>query len=489
MNYIRKNGWIQNIDPSDQSKGNFRNEETYWYAVGVYFLQQIPISEPSSWWFYAAIHGQYLTESAKIKNKSKYLNWDNIAYINQDMIKDFPDESIQKKYWDQCQHGTWYFSAWHRGYLVSLEKLLRDVIVSKGGPEDWALPYWDIVNEKSIPFEFSAEAKFIFEGSELKNPLYVKERYGTGIDNRVNNNCQNTNFFTTINDIIVGYGGGKTNFSHNGKFTGKLESNPHNIGHVEIGSENTDHQSGLMSVPNTAALDPIFYYHHSNIDRLWNSWNKMKNKNPVAENWLNGPASMGDRIFIMPYPNNWEYAPKDVNDVNQVNVQGENYSYNYDNLTKIFKNMEGINNKLSENENNQPELLIATENVNVFNSKVFQPEFSSINNLQLKKSNNIDLNSRYFLLLEGVKGTRDSNIIDVFIKNKLVESIGLFGLSSASEENSHHGGNGLNFSIEITNILKTVNNLNNIIQSVHLQLENDLNKDSLTIDRVSIYKL
>src|SRR5690348_12431538 len=52
-----------------------------------------------------------------------------------------PTQGTRDLYWDQCQHGSWYFLPWHRGYLMALEAQLRADIVSLGGPADWALPY------------------------------------------------------------------------------------------------------------------------------------------------------------------------------------------------------------------------------------------------------------------------------------------------------------------------------------------------------------
>ena len=46
-----------------------------------------------------------------------------------------------------------------------------------------------------------------------------------------------------------------------------VESKPHNFVHTDIG-QNT----GLMADPGVAARDPIFWLHHSNIDRLWEVW-------------------------------------------------------------------------------------------------------------------------------------------------------------------------------------------------------------------------
>ena len=38
----------------------------------------------------------------------------------------FPSASDQQRFWNQCQHQTWYFLPWHRGYLLGLEAVVRD---------------------------------------------------------------------------------------------------------------------------------------------------------------------------------------------------------------------------------------------------------------------------------------------------------------------------------------------------------------------------
>ncbi len=60
---------------------------------------------------------------------------------------------------------------------------------------------------------------------------------------------------------------------------GFLEHSPHDNVHGDIGGAlnnvfNNRLAQGLMSNPCTAALDPIFWLHHANIDRLWEVWLK-----------------------------------------------------------------------------------------------------------------------------------------------------------------------------------------------------------------------
>src|SRR5205807_7889946 len=113
--------------------------------------------------------------------------------------------------------------------------------------------------------------------------------------------------------------------------SGNLEGNPHNHVHVYVGRKTPDRKtSGLMSDPGTAALDPIFYLHHSNIDRMWAVWNENPaNTNPTDPNWLNGPTAAGDRKFVMPMPDgsSWIYTPQQMSSLNRLN-------YTYDSMPK-----------------------------------------------------------------------------------------------------------------------------------------------------------
>src|SRR5204863_6117308 len=54
---------------------------------------------------------------------------------------------------------------------------------------------------------------------------------------------------------------------HFGRAFGALEVSVHNAVHGAVGGN-----TGWMSDPDLAALDPIFWLHHANIDRLWEVW-------------------------------------------------------------------------------------------------------------------------------------------------------------------------------------------------------------------------
>jgi tyrosinase len=68
-----------------------------------------------------------------------------------------------------------------------------------------------------------------------------------------------------------------------------IDNDPHGAVHVNVGN-----QRGMGRVP-WAANDPIFWLHHSNIDRIWASWNKVGGKNPTDPGFLNESFVFADK--------------------------------------------------------------------------------------------------------------------------------------------------------------------------------------------------
>jgi hypothetical protein len=105
-----------------------------WYGKAIHELAKRPIKDPTSWRYQAAIHG-YSRSEDPLKKSSDVL----------------PSSADQSKFWNQCQHGSWYFLSWHRGYLLYFERLCLAAIVKLGGPKDWALLYWNYSSSGSSP--------------------------------------------------------------------------------------------------------------------------------------------------------------------------------------------------------------------------------------------------------------------------------------------------------------------------------------------------
>jgi tyrosinase len=531
--YTRANAWNKG--------GTFDNVNLLWYAKGVGAMQARAISDPASWWFFAAIHGQYLqnpTVPVYLAN-----GWGAIPSPPSVPIGDQLKLPSTTQLWDQCQHQTWFFAPWHRGYLLALEAQIRSDVIKLGGPSTWALPYWDYFGDAeqyNIPPAFTLQT--MPDGSA--NPLYVAARYGpdgTGTDiyvptpaaikkhpnarvRPVTQDCLSDTVFKG-DETTPEFGGPDTTalgcFWHGGGASGDLENNPHNLVHVYVGGPNTE---GLMGDPGLAALDPIFYLHHANIDRMWAGWNQvLGNANPTDANWLNGPGACGDAVFIMPMPgpSTWVYTPQQVNSLSQLNYDYESYASLPRpkpapvQLSERLKRLgavafaEKVNAGAVVNTGGKVELVGASqEPVPVKGSGVrasvkLDPAVRSKVVATLAAPSEAAPPDRVFLRLENVRGTQNASVLSVFINlpagadpndhpELLAGSVGLFGLRQASVTDGGHGGQGLSFSLDISKIVDA------------LQLGDQLNQDSLqvtivpsrplpeqapiTIGRISIYR-
>ncbi|RYE73354.1 MAG: tyrosinase family protein [Oxalobacteraceae bacterium] len=137
----------------------------------------------------------------------------------------------------QCPHNIPYFLAWHRGYLYHFERRLRQV----SGNGSLVLPYWDYYTYASVPAEFT--------NANSSNPLYA---------DRVNTNIRQALTLAPFSPTVISFPRGSIN-----AFEPSLEGAPHNPVHDIMG--------GLMATMQSP-LDPIFWLHHANVDRLWVAW-------------------------------------------------------------------------------------------------------------------------------------------------------------------------------------------------------------------------
>lgn len=241
------------------------NPVTTGYAKAIAEMRNRPTDDPTSWAYQAALHGTYAT----------------------------PPPGAD---WDQCQHASWFFLPWHRMYLYYFERIVRKTVVSQGGPADWALPYWNYSADgpaNTLPPAFRTPTWRV-AGTEEPNPLYT-ERRAPGINDGAGLTARQTSFdyafgFTNFTDLPApSFGGGRSPATQFSRFTGALENQPHNIVHDLLGGPGAGQcQGGLMSDPNCAALDPVFWLHHSNIDRLWTNWLALRGgrANPADDAWL-----------------------------------------------------------------------------------------------------------------------------------------------------------------------------------------------------------
>jgi tyrosinase len=495
--------------------GTFANDDLLWYAKGVGVMQSRSLDDQNSWWFFAAIHGQEIALTA-------FPGWGYLPAPPQVPTTPLPSNDLRNLYWDQCQHQSWYFAPWHRGYLIALEAQIRAAVVSLGGPSTWALPYWNYLgpdDEYEIPPAFAEQT--LPDGTA--NPLFVKARYGPNMDGNVfveippvSAACEKNTIYTgsNISTKPPGFGGRKTGFSHSGGISGNLEQNPHNLVHVDVGGINSSQTVwGMMTDPDLAALDPIFYLHHSNVDRMWAAWNESGKTNPTDPSWLNGPAAVGERKFAMPMPDgsSWVYTPADVKSLSQLD-------YTYEDLSTGIPILAAASNTLAKrliklgaapaaagaatgenmDSGDNAELVGANEGALRIKSSGARASVRLDSDTQrkvfasLSAASEASLPDQVYLQLENVRGNIDAYKLDVSVNQQHAGTIGLFGLRKASLKDGEHGGGGLTFLLDITNIID------------NLFVDNSLDVDSLdvrivpnqaigdnaeiTVGRISIYR-
>jgi N-acetylneuraminic acid mutarotase len=247
------------------------------FAQAIEIMRQLPDYDQRSWKWWWNTHW--------IKGYPAAL-WDLSRKKKTETIAALPKESQAdaEAVWNGCQSHSynpsdpeqfqqWYFLPWHRLMLYQFEGVIREVLHD----EDFALPYWNPVT--SNPDDLVVPAVFRDPGSTLYNGtrwFWVNggERIDTLYRDWLTLDALNEKFYIESPNGSLG-------------FNPRMDQNPHFFTHVALG--------GDMAEFSTVGADPLFYLHHSNMDRIWESWNRLGNKNPTDPKYLNRKFSYGDR--------------------------------------------------------------------------------------------------------------------------------------------------------------------------------------------------
>lgn len=177
---------------------------------------------------------------------------------------------------NHCKHGSPQFPHWHRHYLANFEAICAQMI----GDPGFALCYWNwSAGTGTIPDPFydidNLNVVALNDRSRARSPNWSSNREVDTIGTRalakgqgLQDNARWGGAFTQSSiDSIQG-------LSDYNSYTSSLEGSPHNNGHV-ISGGNDGHMGDGMS-----PLDPIFWLHHCNVDRLWAQWQAAGNTTP-----------------------------------------------------------------------------------------------------------------------------------------------------------------------------------------------------------------
>ena len=208
-------------------------------------------------------------------------------------------------------HWSWFFLPWHRAYLWFLERQLANVITTILGQDGskFALPYWDWITHKEIPntaqrtlkaqpspffgYDLSQEDMVNADALSFDNLAlydgYRKPTVQQPTMDPANEKAQDSK--EHIEQLVNYTSPASVGFMlmlEFEDFAGKavppaspiptpdgmgiLEHYPHNYGHDWIGTRYGKNRD--MGTLRYAALDPMFFMHHANIDRVWSLYRR-----------------------------------------------------------------------------------------------------------------------------------------------------------------------------------------------------------------------
>jgi N-acetylneuraminic acid mutarotase len=246
------------------------------YARAVEIMRELPDYDQRSWKWWWYTHW--------VKGYPAAL-WDLSAKKKAEVIATLPAEyrADAEAVWNGCQahpynpsdpeqFQQWFFLPWHRLMLYQFEGVVRQVL----NDEEFTLPYWNPVTGN--PDDFILPAVFRVPGTTLYNGTrWPWVNNGDRIDiiyrDWITLDALNEKSYIDSSNSLG--------------FNPRLDLNPHFMIHFGLG--------GDMAEFSTVGGDPIFYIHHANIDRLWESWNQLGNKNPTDPKYLDRKFSYGDR--------------------------------------------------------------------------------------------------------------------------------------------------------------------------------------------------
>jgi len=247
-------------------------------------------NDPLSWYYQGAIH------------------WIPDTINNNKLCESYHTYLDKKIAWDNCTHSPsgkekLHFLVWHRLYIYHFEKIVRRL----SGHKDFALPYWGYTNsnpkDKYLHPTFRNPSSSLWEScrfDSINNGHPISGEIERALDLTKLNDyttyqmyCKNINNAPhgAIHDYI-GHGNEPDGKRFNNTITGTIT------------------EDGLMGWVPTAGFDPIFWMHHSNIDRIWQQWTNSKNGQMVTIEELK--SIPWDYVFFDEHGKKVVYTMEDV---------------------------------------------------------------------------------------------------------------------------------------------------------------------------------
>ena len=215
-------------------------------------------TDPMSWYYQGAMH------------------WIPDSIGKNPLCESYSTVADLKEAWDNCTHSPSgeekiHFLVWHRLYIWHFEKIVRKL----SGKKDFALPYWGYTNNNSSDKMMPAMLR------DPRSSLYEYCRFDS-----INNGYPISGEIERALDMTK-----LMTYTDYKSFCLNINAAPHGAMHDYIGTgndttgllqfknpiTNSTTNTGLMGWVPTAGFDPVFWLHHSNIDRVWQQWTNSNN--------------------------------------------------------------------------------------------------------------------------------------------------------------------------------------------------------------------
>lgn len=184
-------------------------------------------------------------------------------------------------------HGVSEFLPWHRWFIYRFEDALREV----SGNPCMTIPYWDW--EDSTVFDEETFDWFVGRDEDSGSCRWVTP----------NGECLRRDMDQSISmwrsgqilGMIMNYDQYSDDFSRNPQrnngFRAAMEGGPHAAPHAFIGG------SMLEMV---SPIDPLFFAHHANVDRLWSLWQDYNDHDQIDTSLYETPVHYEGQLLDMP---------------------------------------------------------------------------------------------------------------------------------------------------------------------------------------------
>nr|USF91999.1 polyphenol oxidase [Pisum sativum subsp. elatius] len=236
------------------------------YKKAIQLMKALPSNDPRSFTQQANIHCAYCDG----------------AYSQ----AGFPDLDLQV-------HNSWLFFPFHRWYVYFYERILGSLI----NDPTFALPFWnyDAPDGMQFPSIYTDSASPLYDKlrSASHQPPAIINLDFNDVDGDANDLISNN--LTIMYRQVVSNGKTSKLFLGNtyragdesDPGPGSVENVPHGVVHRWSGDD-TQPNLENMGTFYAAARDPIFFSHHSNIDRFWSIWKTLggKRKDFNDKDWL-----------------------------------------------------------------------------------------------------------------------------------------------------------------------------------------------------------